>query len=183
MNCNSGEYGKIVCAALLHNNCIYMARGGHHELFPMEPIGVLRCAKQGFVTENGYFVDRDLGLRIANFYDQINKKYNPLDKLVSEDLKKENLKVRKIKEYLYKEKQKGIIMKTYTKEQLIKEIVAILKYYSEDKENLLYANYLMNKVNEEANNIALKIISSSIFITSSLAAILYILSKVRKGGM
>lgn len=149
MNSNLGEYGKIVCAALLHDNCIYIARNGHHEIFPMEPIGVLRCAKQGFVTENGYFVDRDLGLNISMFYNQISNKYNPLDKLVSEDLKKENLKVKKRKEYLYKEKQKGIIMKTYTKEQLIKEIVAILKYYSEDKENLLYANYLMNKVNEE----------------------------------
>ena len=101
-----GEYGKIVCAALLHNNCIYMARNGHHELFPMEPIGVLRCASQGFVTENGYFVDRTLALKIATFYDQINNKYNPIDKLLSEDLKKENLRVRKRKEYLYKEKQR-----------------------------------------------------------------------------
>ena len=36
-------YGKIVCAALLHNNCIYMSYKGHWAIFPMEPIGVLRA--------------------------------------------------------------------------------------------------------------------------------------------
>ena len=41
------KYGRIVCAALLHDNCIYMGKEGHHVIFPMEPIGVLRCAKQG----------------------------------------------------------------------------------------------------------------------------------------
>lgn len=98
-------YGRIVCAALLHNNCIYMGREGHHVIFTMEPIGVLRCAKQGFVTEYGYFVDRVTALYIARYYNQIDIKYNPKDRLVSEDLKKDNIKVLKyVREYSYKEK-------------------------------------------------------------------------------
>lgn len=98
-------YGRIVCAALLHNDSIYMAKEGHHAIFPMEPIGVLRCAHQGFVTENGFFVDRVVGLAIAQYYDQINFKYNPLDRLVSEDLKKEEIKILSYrKDYKYKSK-------------------------------------------------------------------------------
>lgn len=104
MTINPKVYGRIVCAALLHNNCIYMGKEGHHVIFSMEPLGVLRCAKQGFVTEYGYFVDREIGLQIAMYFNQINIKYNPKDKLVSEDLKKDNIKVLKyIKEYTYKE--------------------------------------------------------------------------------
>jgi len=100
------EYGKIVCAALFHNNCIYMAKEGHHVLFTMEEKGVLRNAIQGFVTENGYFVDRETALVIAEKYNQINTKYPPEDNLLSEDLKKENLKVLKYNaKYQYKEKQ------------------------------------------------------------------------------
>lgn len=105
MDINYDKYGRIVSAALLNNNCIYMSKLGHHDIFPMEPIGVLRNAKQGFVTENGYFVDRVLGLSIANHYNQIDNKYNPIDQLNSEDLKKENTKVLKhIKDYNYKSK-------------------------------------------------------------------------------
>jgi len=100
------EYGKIICAALFHNNCVYMSKLGHHDIFPMEPIGVLRGAKQGFVTENGYFVDRKTGLEIAEYYNQIENKHNPLDELMSEDLKKEDKKVLKyIKDYSYKERK------------------------------------------------------------------------------
>lgn len=102
---NIEKYGKIVCAALIHNHCIYMSYKGHYDIFTMEEIGVLRNAPQGFVTENGYFVDRDLGLLIANYYNQIEYKYNPQDKLLSEDLNKENLKVlKRINKYSYKEK-------------------------------------------------------------------------------
>ncbi len=98
------KYGKIVCAALIYNNCIYMSYKGHYDIFTMEEIGVLRTAPQGFVTENGYFVDRDLGLLIAKYYNQIEYKYNPQDKLLSEDLNKENLKVlKRINKYSYKE--------------------------------------------------------------------------------
>ena len=93
-------YGRIVCAALFHNNCIYIGKEGHHVIFPMEPLGVLKCANQGFVTEYGYFVDRELALYIAKYFNQIDVKYNPKDRLVSEDLKKENIKVLKyVKEY------------------------------------------------------------------------------------
>ena len=102
---NIEKYGKIVCAALIYNNCIYMSYKGHYDIFTMEEIGVLRTAPQGFVTENGYFVDRDLGLLIAKHYNQIEYKYNPQDKLLSEDLNKENLKVlKRINKYSYKEK-------------------------------------------------------------------------------
>ena len=83
---NIEKYGKIVCAALIYNNCIYMSYKGHYDIFTMEEIGVLRTAPQGFVTENGYFVDRDLGLLIAKYYNQIEYKHNPQDKLLSEDL-------------------------------------------------------------------------------------------------
>lgn len=97
------KYGKIVSAAILHNDSIYMSELGHYAIFPMEPIGVLRNAKQGFVTENGYFVDRKEGLLIAEHYNQINIKHKPEEDLMSEDLKKENLKVLKYqKKYSYK---------------------------------------------------------------------------------
>ena len=86
---------------------VYIGREVHYVIFPMEPLGVLRCAKQGFVTEYGFFVDRDTGLYIARYFNQINVKYNPMNQLVSEDLKKENIKVLKyIKEYSYKENTK-----------------------------------------------------------------------------
>lgn len=99
-------YGRVVCAALLHNDCIYMGREGHHVMFPMEPIGVLRCAKQGFVTEFGYFVDRVTGLVIAEYYDQIWHKHTPKDQLMSEDLKKDGIMVlRHIEGYTYKERE------------------------------------------------------------------------------
>lgn len=104
MNIDPEAYGKIVCAALLHNNCIYIGREGHHVIFAMEPMGVLRCAEQGFVTEYGFFVDRELGLYIASYFDQINVKHNPKAELLSEDLKKENIRLLKYNEkYSYKE--------------------------------------------------------------------------------
>ncbi len=105
MNINPESYGRIVGAALLHNDCIYIGKEGHHVIFTMEPLGVLRTAKQGFVTEYGYFVNRETGLYIAKYFDQIATKYNPQDSLVSEDLKKEDLKVLKyVKKYSYKER-------------------------------------------------------------------------------
>ena len=104
MSIDYEKYGRIVCAALLHNNCIYMSKKGHYAIFPMEAIGVLRKATQGFVTENGYFVDREAGLSIAEYFNQINTKYPPPDRLLSEDLKKENLKIlKRVKSYSYKE--------------------------------------------------------------------------------
>ena len=103
LNIEFEKYGRVVCAALLHNDCIYTSSLGHYAIFPMEPIGILRNAKQGFVTENGFFVDRVLGLEIAKHFDQINYKYPPLESLNSEDLKKENIQIlKRIKDYSYK---------------------------------------------------------------------------------
>ena len=97
------KYGKIVYPAILYNNCIYMSYKGHYDILTMEDIGVLKKGQQGFVTENGYFVDRELGLSIAKYYEQIECKYNPKNELLSEDLKKEDLKLlRKIDKYSYK---------------------------------------------------------------------------------
>ena len=87
------KYGKIVYPAILYNDCIYMSYKGHYDILTMEEIGVLKKGQQGFVTENGYFVDRELGLSIARYYEQIEYKYNPKDKLLSEDLKRENNKI------------------------------------------------------------------------------------------
>lgn len=104
MDIDFEEYGRIICAALLHDECIYMSKKGHYAIFPMEPIGVLRNAIQGFVTENGYFVDRNLGLSIAIYFNQIDIKHPPIDSLLSEDLKKEKLKIlKRVKKYSYKE--------------------------------------------------------------------------------
>ncbi len=104
---NFEEYGRIVCAALFYNGCIYMSKKGHYAIFPMEPIGILRNAEQGFVTENGYFVNRELGLYIAEYFDQINIKHPPEYFLLSEDLKKDDSIVLKVKQgYLYKESNK-----------------------------------------------------------------------------
>ncbi len=98
-------YGRVVCAALFHNNCIYMAREGHHAIFPMEKIGVLKKSLQGFVTENGYFVDRKLAFQIATYYDQIITKHGPDDLLFSEDIsKKEDIQIKRLERYSYKMK-------------------------------------------------------------------------------
>ena len=101
MNVNPESYGRIVSAALLQDNCIYIGRKGHHAIFTMEPLGVLKSAKQGFVTEYGYFVNRETALYIAEYFDQVDTKYNPQDKLVSEDLKKRRLKSIKICKKLF----------------------------------------------------------------------------------
>lgn len=98
------EYGRIVCAAILKDDCIYMTYEGHHEIFPMESIGILKTATQGFVTENGYFVDRVTVLEIAKYYEQIYHKFPPNYSLNSEDLAIDNvLTLKKMrKEYKYK---------------------------------------------------------------------------------
>ena len=103
LTCYIKKYGPIVCAALFKDNCVYMAREGHHAIFTMEQIGVLRNAKQGFVTENGFFVNRKVGLEIAKYYNQIVHKCPPLDSLNSEDLNKEKkLVLTRRPQYKYK---------------------------------------------------------------------------------
>ena len=109
MDIEYDEYGRVVCAALFHNDCIYMSKLGHHDIFNMEPFMVLKRAKQGFVTENGYFVDRETGLSIAEHFNQIEVKHPPLEGLNSEDLKKEDLKVLKyVKPFTYKNSENCI---------------------------------------------------------------------------
>lgn len=96
------EYGKIISSALLHNNTIYYTYMSHGTIFALEEKGVLKHAIQGFITENGYFVDRILGLEIARYYNQIEYKHMPLNELFSEDLKKEYIPVKTYqKEYKY----------------------------------------------------------------------------------
>lgn len=85
------KFGKIVNAALFHNNEIYVGKT-HSECFIQKPKGVLINAEQGFVTEKNKFVDRKVALCIAKFYKQIKYKHPPYDILMSEDLmyRKEN---------------------------------------------------------------------------------------------
>lgn len=75
---------RIKCAALRHNGKIYIGKC-HGDCFSQEPIGVLRKAEQGFVTDEGNFVDRVEGLRIAEEAGQIVEKHRPWHWLMSED--------------------------------------------------------------------------------------------------
>ena len=90
---NYESYGKIVCAALLKDNKIYYTFKNHGTIFTLENKGILRSSIQGFITENGYFVDRILGLEISKHYNQIEFKHQPENELFSEDLKQENNQV------------------------------------------------------------------------------------------
>lgn len=52
MNVEPEFYGRIVCAALLKDNSIYMGREGHHVIFPMEPIIFYIKIKKVLVKNN-----------------------------------------------------------------------------------------------------------------------------------
>lgn len=57
----------------------------------------------------GFFVDRQIGLYIALYYNQIVMKHGPSDELFSEDLRKDNLfLVKKLNKYFYKAKNDDI---------------------------------------------------------------------------
>ncbi len=90
---NYEVYGKIVCASLLKDNKIYYTFKNHGTIFILEEKGVLKNSIQGFITENGYFVDRILGLEIAKHYNQIEFKHQPENELFSEELKQQNIKI------------------------------------------------------------------------------------------
>lgn len=79
------KYGRIVASALRLNDKLYKGKT-HAECFVQEPKGVLRLAEQGFITDNGIFVDRKQALKIAKHYKQIKKKHPPKNILMSEDL-------------------------------------------------------------------------------------------------
>jgi len=79
------KYGKIIASALRKNGNIYVGRT-HAECFKQEPIGVLRDAKQGFLTDTKLFVSRKKALRIAKHYKQVVRKHPPYNELLSEDI-------------------------------------------------------------------------------------------------
>lgn len=79
------RYGKIVAAALRQDKRIFKGKT-HAECFVQRPKGELVRAEQGFITERGKFVNRKLGLKIANHYNQVKYKHPPIDRLLSEDL-------------------------------------------------------------------------------------------------
>ena len=79
------KYGRIVASALNYNGAIYKGKT-HADCFKQEPIGVLKCAEQGFITSNNVFVNREKALKIAKHYKQIKHKHPPHNQLMSEDL-------------------------------------------------------------------------------------------------
>lgn len=79
------KFGRIECAALRKNNEIYRGKT-HSDCFKQRPMGELRNAEQGFVTEKNFFVNRKIALRIARYFKQFTYKHSPLDELMSEDL-------------------------------------------------------------------------------------------------
>ena len=79
------RYGKIIASALRKDNRIYTGKT-HADCFIQEPLGVLRNAEQGFLTDNNVFVNRVMALKIAKHYKQIKHKHTPYNQLLSEDL-------------------------------------------------------------------------------------------------
>lgn len=79
------KYGRIIASALRNTDKVYKGKT-HADCFVQEPKGVLKCAEQGFLTDNGVFVDRKQALKIAKHYKQIKKKHPPKNILMSEDL-------------------------------------------------------------------------------------------------
>lgn len=54
----------IVAAAIIKDDIIYTGRR-HHEILQSQPMGFLRGCRQGFITDDGVFVDRVEAFRIA----------------------------------------------------------------------------------------------------------------------
>lgn len=81
---------RIKCAAVLKDGVVYRClRHSYTELMrtnPEAPEDVLRHSEQGFVTEDGRFVDREEGLLIAMASNQIHHKHPNIHELFSEDL-------------------------------------------------------------------------------------------------
>ena len=86
---NFEEYGSIISAALKLNNVIYTGKTHAHCFEAMHkkkvPYEELKNVEQGFLTENGKFVDRKLALEIAKHFNQIKVKHPSEDELYSED--------------------------------------------------------------------------------------------------
>lgn len=77
--------GRIIASALRRGSRLYYGKT-HAECLQQEPMGVLRSAEQGFITETYTFVNRRKALKIAEHYKQIKVKHYPKDELLSEDL-------------------------------------------------------------------------------------------------
>lgn len=79
------KYGKIRSSAVRKSGVVYIGKT-HTDCLIQKPLGVLKNAEQGFITENNIFVNRKLALKIAKHYKQIKYKHPPYDQLMSEDL-------------------------------------------------------------------------------------------------
>jgi hypothetical protein len=76
----------INCAAIKQGSSIYIGQS-HSEIFSNTfPLGCLRNAEQGFVTDDGVFVNRAEALVIALQCNQIKHKHGSPSELYSEDL-------------------------------------------------------------------------------------------------
>ena len=73
----------IINAAILKDGIIYTGRR-HHLIIQSHPSKFFIDCKQGFITEEGRFVDREEGLRIAIECNQLIRE--PKFELFSEDL-------------------------------------------------------------------------------------------------
>jgi len=73
----------FVVTGFMHCSCFLIM-----SLLPRNLVGSKKNHVQGFITNKNRFVDRVEGLAIALLADQIDlsKKFNPKDKLMSEDL-------------------------------------------------------------------------------------------------
>lgn len=87
---------RIKMAALRKDGKVYTDKDYGLIFKQATTFGGLRYAEQGFVTNKGRFVDRFEGLKIAKKAKQINFKYKPEDRLISEDyrLNKPNILIR-----------------------------------------------------------------------------------------
>jgi hypothetical protein len=86
-------YGPIARAAIrIGDNQIHVVdrpQRHHdiiHNIYAATHQPVSGANVQGLATQNGQFVDRFLGLKIARHYDQIITKHPPEDRLFSEDM-------------------------------------------------------------------------------------------------
>lgn len=84
------RHGKIKSSAVKLNNVIYTGR--HHidcfvlmlQNYKISQEEVMK-AEQGFLTENGFFVNREQALEIAKHFNQIKVKHPSENELYSED--------------------------------------------------------------------------------------------------
>lgn len=79
------KYGKIIASAIRKGDVVYIG-STHADCLKQAPLGALRNAEQGFLTDTRLFVNRKKALKIAKHYKQIVKKHPPYNELMSEDM-------------------------------------------------------------------------------------------------